>query len=98
MKKVAIYAQSYSVSSEKEIKTLIKVLEKYNVVIFIEKEFYVLLSQHDILTKKYPVFASFDDLSESFDALFSVGGDGTILRSVTYVRDLNIPILGINLC
>lgn len=96
MKKVAIYAQSYSVSSEKEIKTLIKVLEKYNTVIFIEKDFYNLLSEHDILNKKYPVFASFDDLSDSFDALFSVGGDGTILRAVTYVRDLNIPILGIN--
>ena len=28
--------------------------------------------------------------------MFTVGGDGTILRAVTYVRDLNIPILGIN--
>lgn len=96
MKKVAIYAQSYSVSSEEEIKTLIEVLEKHKTVIFIEKDFYELLSEHDILKKKYPVFAHFNDLSDSFDALFSVGGDGTILRAVTYVRDLDIPILGIN--
>jgi NAD+ kinase len=96
LKKVAIYAQSYSVSSEKEIKTVIKALEKYNTVIFIEKDFYDLLSEHKILKKKYPVFSSFHELSDSFDALFSVGGDGTILRAVTYVRDLNIPILGIN--
>ena len=27
---------------------------------------------------------------------FSLGGDGTILRAITYIRDLNIPILGIN--
>jgi NAD+ kinase len=96
LKKVAIYAQSYSVSSEEEIKTLIEVLEKHKTVIFIEKDFYELLSEHDILKKKYPVFAHFNDLSDSFDALFSVGGDGTILRAVTYVRDLDIPILGIN--
>ncbi len=25
-----------------------------------------------------------------------IGGDGTILRAVTYIRDLGIPILGIN--
>jgi NAD+ kinase len=28
--------------------------------------------------------------------LLSIGGDGTILRAATYVRDLGIPILGIN--
>ncbi|MFY7671912.1 NAD kinase [Tenacibaculum sp. MEBiC06402] len=96
MKKVAIYAQSYSVSSQEEIKTLIEILEEHNTVIFIEKDFYNLLSNHNLLKKKYPVFGNFDDLSDSFDVLFSVGGDGTILRAVTYIRDLNIPILGIN--
>ncbi|MCL4120406.1 UNVERIFIED_CONTAM: hypothetical protein GTU68_033649 [Idotea baltica] len=28
--------------------------------------------------------------------MFTLGGDGTILRAVTYIRDLDIPILGIN--
>ena len=28
--------------------------------------------------------------------MFTIGGDGTILRAVTYIRNLNIPILGIN--
>ena len=96
MKKVAIYAQSYSLNAEKEVKTLIKCLEKHNVVIFIEEEYYNLLTENDVLSKKYPVFAHFNDLSDSFDMLFTVGGDGTILRAVTYIRNLNIPILGIN--
>ena len=30
------------------------------------------------------------------EILVALGGDGTILRAVTYIRDLNIPILGIN--
>ncbi|WP_299682362.1 NAD kinase [uncultured Tenacibaculum sp.] len=96
MKKVAIYAQSYSLNAEKEVKTLIKCLEKHNIVIFIEEEYYNLLTENDVLSKKYPVFAHFNDLSDSFDMLFTVGGDGTILRAVTYIRNLNIPILGIN--
>ncbi|MEE9406672.1 MAG: NAD kinase [Polaribacter sp.] len=96
MKKVAIYGQSYSISAEKEIKILLEVLEESNIVCFIEQQFYNLLIEGDIFDKKYPTFSHFSDLNDSFDILFTVGGDGTILRAVTYIRDLNIPILGIN--
>lgn len=96
MKKVAIYGQSYSISAEKEIQILLKVLQQHNIVSFIEKQFYDLLVEGDILDKKYPTFSHFNDLSSSFDVLFTLGGDGTILRAVTYIRDLDIPILGIN--
>ncbi|SED15017.1 NAD+ kinase [Tenacibaculum sp. MAR_2009_124] len=96
MKKVAIYGQAYTISSEKEIKTLLSILNKHNVVVFFEQDFYNLLTQQLSLDKKYPTYAHFNDLSNSFDVLFTMGGDGTILRAVTYIRDLNIPILGIN--
>lgn len=96
MKKVAIYGQSYTISAEKEIKILLTALENNNIVVFFEKEFYDLLIQNNSLNKKYPTFSHFNDLSNSFDIMFSIGGDGTILRAVTYVRNLNIPILGIN--
>lgn len=96
MKKVAIYGQSYSISAEKEIKALLTVLKKNNIDCFIERKFFNLLSEGRILNKKYKVFSSFKDLDSSFDAMFTLGGDGTILRAVTYIRDLNIPILGIN--
>jgi NAD+ kinase len=36
------------------------------------------------------------DLDESFDCLVSLGGDGTLLDTVTLVRDREIPVLGIN--
>lgn len=96
MKKVAIYGQSYSISAEKEIQVLLSVLLENNIVCFIEKKFYDLLSEGNILDKKYPTFSHFSDLNASFDTLFTLGGDGTILRAVTYIRDLGIPILGIN--
>ncbi len=96
MKKVAIYGQSYSISAEKEIQILLEFLQENNIVSFIEKKFYDLLVEGEILNKKYPTFSHFTDLSNSFEAMFTLGGDGTILRAVTYIRDLNIPILGIN--
>ncbi|AOW18337.1 NAD kinase [Polaribacter vadi] len=96
LKKVAIYGQSYSISAEKEMQILLEVLNKNNIVSFIEDKFYDLLVDGNILDKKYPTFSHFSDLNNSFDAMFTLGGDGTILRAVTYIRDLNIPILGIN--
>ncbi|MCT4699217.1 NAD kinase [Tenacibaculum haliotis] len=96
MKKVAIYGQAYTISAEKEIKILVSALEKNKIVVFFEKEFYDLLVENNSLTKKYPTYAHFNDLSNSFDMMFTIGGDGTFLRAATYIRDLDIPFLGIN--
>lgn len=96
MKKIAIYAQSYSISSEKEINILLEILHKNATEIVFEKKFHDLLFENKSIPKRYPTFSHFNDLSNSFDFMFTLGGDGTILRAVTYIRDLNIPILGIN--
>ncbi len=96
MKKVAIYGQAYTISAEKEIKILLAILKKHNIVVFFEQKFYDLLIENKSLEKKYPTFSHFNDLSDSFDLLFTIGGDGTFLRAITYVRNLNIPMMGIN--
>lgn len=96
MKKAAIYGQSYAISSEKEIRTLVNVLKKNNIEFYIEIDFYNLLTQHNVIEDKYPSFKSFRDLDSSFDIMLTIGGDGTFLRSAAHIRDLNIPILGIN--
>lgn len=96
MKKAAIYGQSYAISSEKEIKTLLKVLKENKIDFYIENKFYTLLLQNKVLEDTYKSFRSFNDLDSSFDIMFTIGGDGTFLRSATHIRDLDIPILGIN--
>ena len=45
IKKVAIFGQIYSANAEKEITILLKALEKHNVVVFFEKNFYDILKQ-----------------------------------------------------
>ena len=39
---------------------------------------------------------SFTELDKSYDLLISIGGDGTILKAITFVKHLSIPIVGIN--
>ncbi len=46
--------------------------------------------------RKYDVYNPGDDLS-SVEAVFSLGGDGTLLESLTHVGKSMVPILGINL-
>ena len=53
-------------------------------------------SAMEIVQKEYKTFESHTELDASFDMLISIGGDGTILRAATLVRDSGVPILGIN--
>jgi NAD+ kinase len=41
-------------------------------------------------------FDSNDSIDSDIEFVVEVGGDGTILRSITYVKDSDIPILGVN--
>lgn len=92
--KVAIYGQSYQKSATKEaFEILLDVLLKNNATISIEHQF--IKSQSEAVQNN-SALSTYTELDSSFNLLVSIGGDGTILRAVTYVKDLGIPIVGIN--
>ena len=94
--KIAVYGPLYNERSKSTIKILIEYLKNRSVDVFFEKDFYesvLKISNIDIESFSCDTFKSLDN---SFDLLISIGGDGTILRAITYVKDLNIPIVGIN--
>ncbi|PJJ09526.1 LOW QUALITY PROTEIN: NAD+ kinase [Flavobacterium sp. 1] len=94
--KVAIYGQYYLVSTEPIIKDIFVFFNNNNVEMAIESDFLNMLYEKKIIEKEYKTFSSHDVLDSSFDMLISIGGDGTMLRAVTLVRNSGIPILGIN--
>lgn len=94
--KVGIYGQFYHKDSGEYITYLLENLHQFGIEIYIEKKYYEIFSSRVTITETYKTFESYEDLDNSFDLFFSIGGDGTILRTITYVQDLNIPILGIN--
>ncbi|RXJ52827.1 NAD kinase [Gelidibacter gilvus] len=93
--KIAIYSQNYK-SKEASIGILLNYLLEKKANVFIENQFYRLIDKHFDLKNNYKEFETFQTLDNSFDLLISIGGDGTILRAITYVSDLSIPIIGIN--
>ncbi len=93
--KIAIYSQHYK-GNEACAGILIKYLSHKKATVYIEDHFYQLIDKHLGLKSNYKQFEPFQTLDDSFDLLISIGGDGTILRAITYVSDRSIPIIGIN--
>lgn len=96
MLKIGIYGQYYHENSEKSIKQIFDVLRQRNVAVFIEENFMKLTRRNKRMKDVFSDFPTFTELDKSFDLFFSIGGDGTTLRAVTFVRDLDIPIVAIN--
>jgi len=93
--KVAIYGQYYKPEDKVYIIELFNTLEKLSIDYVIEQKYYLGL-KNDIDLTNPKTFSSHEELNDSFDFMLTVGGDGTILRAVTLIRDSQIPILGIN--
>lgn len=94
--KIAIYGQSYNSNTKNSIHVLLDLLLQKKVDITIENDFFNSIKQGNLSNNNYSSFKTFTVLDNSYDLLISVGGDGTILRAITYVKDLSIPIVGIN--
>jgi NAD+ kinase len=94
--KVAIYGQYYQNSTEPIIKDIFVFFNRNSVEMVIESEFLAMLYDKKIIEKQYQTFSSHTELDSSFDMLISIGGDGTMLRAATLVRDSGIPLLGVN--
>ena len=93
--KVAIYGQNYvKDTTQKAVERLLDILLRQQANVFFESEF---ITTQNAEIQNSSAISTFDKLDKTFDLLISVGGDGTILRAVTYVRDLGIPIVGFNI-
>ncbi|WP_236973872.1 NAD kinase [Membranihabitans maritimus] len=97
--KVLVYANVLKEENEKYFFQLIDKLNKSNIKI----GFYKDIRNHFIKTAgnldgEVEIIHDYYQLrKENYDYLLSLGGDGTILNATILVRDLDIPILGINL-
>ncbi len=93
---IAIFGTPYPEHFSKYIQHLIKKLEAEHVKIIVEEKFNTFLQKDIRFNKNIETFSSYEELINNADFLFSIGGDGTLLKAVTYVRDSSIPIMGIN--
>lgn len=93
--KVGIYGQSNNDITIKYVKRLVELCLKNGISPVFEENFYkgyIELNQD----QEFKTFSGYENLDRDLSFFFTVGGDGTFLRSITFIRDLNIPVIGIN--
>lgn len=96
MLKLAIYGKRFNDDATKDIKELLEYLTFIKAEVFINNDFAKFINQKFSLDSSIKLYEKEDKIDSSLDFLISIGGDGTILDTITTVRDSNVPILGIN--
>mgnify|MGYP006287058497 CR=1 FL=1 len=95
--KIALYGKAFKKSFNESISLLIRKLEEADTEIMIHEKFAsFLVGEAGIKPAKYTEFNKETGIPGDTDFLFSLGGDGTFLDTVSIIKDKSIPVLGIN--
>ncbi len=93
--KIAIFGKSYSNEHREYLELLFGKLDEFSTELCIYKPYFDLLPKDLYFPENLKFFTNHKELQCKI--LISIGGDGTILDTVPFVRGSGIPILGINL-
>ena len=94
--RIAIYSRGIESNQHQDIRILLDEFATLGVEpVFYQDFFNQFYSSIDIKAK-YSTFNSPADLDDSIACIMSLGGDGTLLDTVTLVRDRGTPVVGIN--
>lgn len=94
--KIAIYSRGGETVTKDDLLLLLKELEKHKITCFIYEHYFEQV-KHELPANDYETFLEAGDLDESFECIISMGGDGTLLDTLTFIRNSKIPVLGVNL-
>jgi NAD+ kinase len=94
--KVAIYGKKINKHIADSFITVLEVINRLGWSAILETELNSNLKAKYDLKESYETFDSHLYIKTGIDLFISLGGDGTFLKSVGYIRDSGVPILGIN--
>ena len=95
--KIALFGRPFNNDPGASLHLLLEGLKEHPVELLVFEALVPFLPQELPGNLSWRPFGKHEELLGEADFLLSIGGDGTILDAVTFVRDSNIPILGINL-
>lgn len=94
MIKIALYSQKNDLDTFLYLSKVVTELEKRDVVPILFSG----MADSMAFSKDFARFSNKADLKEhKADFLFTFGGDGTLVNSILFVQDLEIPIVGVNM-
>jgi len=94
--KAAIYCRTMEENQKEDVQLFVDELARQKIEPVIFHNFFEQIKGIIRLPDNTTVFSASEDISDEVEFIVSLGGDGTLLDTVTLVRDKNIYILGIN--
>ncbi|MBS1487825.1 MAG: NAD kinase [Bacteroidetes bacterium] len=93
--RIGIHGKDFQNKSSRFLIKILDELERHGVETWVSDKFAKSLKASQLHEYKIKTF-DHDHSLKHLDFFLSLGGDGTMLESVTYVRQTEVPILGIN--
>lgn len=94
--KAAIYSRVFDGEQRNEIQLFFDELGRQRITPVIFQHFFEQIKDTIQLPENAQTFSLSEDLTKDTEFIISLGGDGTLLDTVTLVREKNISIMGIN--
>lgn len=94
---VGLYNRTFDEQDVPILVRILQILEQHKLQTVFYKEFYERLQPYMQFAAIPRLFTGKKDLPLNTDMLFSLGGDGTMLDTVSFVGNTNIPLIGVNL-
>lgn len=97
--KLGLYAKYIREETLPSLESLVKELEQHGINLAYHETIHKRLADAKIIARNAEVFDKYTSQSDKKNnpsALITIGGDGTILDSLTIVNDSEIPVMGIN--
>lgn len=95
--KIGLFGKSFTDEGVIYLQQLIDKLKNVNCKLTVFEPFYEKIRHKVSIQCPVITFNNHHELKPNADILFSIGGDGTLLDTISYVRDSGIPVLGVNL-
>jgi NAD+ kinase len=94
--KVAIYSRVMDEDQWHDVQTFFDELNAQKIEPVVFQPFYQQIKDRIEFSNNLEVFQKAEDITRDIQAIVSLGGDGTLLDTVTLVRSHDVPIMGIN--
>ncbi len=95
--KITIYGKTFNPGFSPYIKELFEKLHQNKIKVIVYKPFLEFIREETGIEPEHnDTFENQDDIGNDTDFMISIGGDGTFLESIPFVRNHNIPVVGLN--
>jgi len=94
--RIAIYGRDFSDNVLPFVQEVFNALAQQPVTILVYSKFHKFIKDKVKLPETLTTFSTHAELLVEVDVLLSLGGDGTLLDTLSLIRDSQIPVIGIN--